>query len=78
MSTQRRIDVRTAITMLGDLPVDHVHTTEFEAWRPAFDESGPCRLGEAVHRVVDISERSLHDPAQAAGVISQGEADPGE
>lgn len=61
---------------LARLPIDYLHTTEFEAWRPAFD-TGPslAALAKKHARVPVIANGSLHDVARAAGMLERGEAD---
>lgn len=63
---------------LGNLPIDYVHTTEFEAWRPAFNEGmslSLAALAKKYARVPVLANGSLHDVRQAAGLIGRGEAD---
>ncbi len=62
---------------LGAQPIDYLHTTEFEAWRPAFGAQGPslAALARRHVRVPVLANGSLHDPIQAAGMISRKEAD---
>jgi 2,4-dienoyl-CoA reductase-like NADH-dependent reductase (Old Yellow Enzyme family) len=63
-------------TALGELPVDYLHTTEFEAWKPAFAEGESLASfakrysGRAV-----IANGSLQGPHMAAGMVARGEAD---
>lgn len=61
---------------LGRLPIDYLHTTEYEAWRPAFG-TGPslAALAKRYAAVPVLANGSLHDPAQAAGLLERGEAD---
>ncbi len=61
---------------LGALPLDYLHTTEFEAWQPAFDDGGPSLAALATRHagLPVIANGGLHDPAQAAGMIARGEA----
>lgn len=61
---------------LGKLPLDYLHTTEFEAWRPAFAE-GPslAAMARKYARVPVLANGALHDAGQAAGLIGRGEAD---
>lgn len=61
---------------LGKLPIDYLHTTEFEAWTSAFDV-GPS-LAELARRHGGkpvIANGPLHDPARAAAIIRSGHAD---
>ncbi|HEY0686609.1 MAG TPA: NADH:flavin oxidoreductase [Steroidobacter sp.] len=61
---------------LSKLPIDYLHTTEFEAWRPAFGE-GPTLAALARQHVAVpvIANGSLHDPARASDLLARGEAD---
>ncbi|TRW14479.1 NADH:flavin oxidoreductase [Glacieibacterium frigidum] len=61
---------------LGQLPLDYLHTTEFEAWQPAFGK-GPslAALAKRHSRLTVLANGSLHDPARAADMLSAGEAD---
>lgn len=62
---------------LGALPIDYLHTTEFEAWRPAFGECGPS-LASLARRHVSVpvlANGSLHDAMQAERLIARQEAD---
>ena len=61
---------------LGRLPIDYVHTTEFEAWRPAFGEGASlAALARQQVAIPVIANGSLHDPQQASGLLERGEAD---
>ncbi|MDQ8731916.1 NADH:flavin oxidoreductase [Bradyrhizobium sp. LHD-71] len=61
---------------LGQLPIDYVHTTDFEAWRPAFGEGPSLAALAKKHLPVPVlANGSLHDPKQAAGLLRRGEAD---
>jgi 2,4-dienoyl-CoA reductase-like NADH-dependent reductase (Old Yellow Enzyme family) len=56
--------------------VDYVHTTEFEAWKGAFGD-GPS-LAALARRYADlpvVANGSLHDPARAAAMVANCEAD---
>jgi 2,4-dienoyl-CoA reductase-like NADH-dependent reductase (Old Yellow Enzyme family) len=61
---------------VGGWPVDHVHTTEFEAWQPAF-QSGPSLAALAKRHAGKpvLANGSLHDVQRAAGMLQRGEAD---
>ncbi|WP_313624027.1 NADH:flavin oxidoreductase [Achromobacter sp.] len=62
---------------LGALPIDYLHTTEFEAWRPAFSEHGPS-LAALARRHVSVpvlANGSLHDATCADGMLRREEAD---
>lgn len=62
---------------LGAQPIDYLHTTEFEAWRPAFGDHGPslAALARRHAAVPVLANGSLHDPAQAQGLLARQEAD---
>ena len=62
---------------LGASPIDYLHTTEFEAWRPAFGEGGPSLAALARrHAAVPVmANGSLHDAMQAEAVLAREEAD---
>lgn len=61
---------------LGGLPIDYVHTTEHEAWRPAFDSGASLAAIARRHvRVPVLANGALHDPEQAVGMLKRGEAD---
>ncbi|WP_313372196.1 NADH:flavin oxidoreductase [Achromobacter animicus] len=62
---------------LGTQPIDYLHTTEFEAWRPAFGEEGPnlAALARRHVQVPVLANGSLHDATRAEGLIARQEAD---
>jgi 2,4-dienoyl-CoA reductase-like NADH-dependent reductase (Old Yellow Enzyme family) len=61
---------------LGKLSIDYVHTTEFEAWRPAFGEGPSLAALAKKHAALPVlANGSLHDPEQAAGLLRRSEAD---
>ena len=62
---------------LGALPIDYLHTTEFEAWRPAFGEHGPslAALARRHGSVPVLANGSLHEAVQADGVMARQDAD---
>lgn len=70
-------DAAQIFGVLGALPIDYLHTTEFEAWRPAFGEHGPSLAALARRHVAVpvLANGSLHDAAQADGVVARQEAD---
>lgn len=69
-------EAATIFTALGQLPVDYIHTTEFEAWKPAFAEGESlAAFAKKYSRRAVIANGSLHDPQQAAGMVGRGEAD---
>lgn len=69
-------DAAVVFGTLGRLPVDYLHTTEFEAWRPAFG-AGPSLAALAKRYAPGpvLANGSLHDPVQAIGMLARGEAD---
>ncbi|MBR1195929.1 NADH:flavin oxidoreductase [Bradyrhizobium sp. AUGA SZCCT0240] len=70
-------DAAIIFTTLGRLPLDYLHTTEFEAWRPAFGETGASlsALAKRHARLPVLANGSLHDPKRAAALLANGEAD---
>nr|AFK73190.1 old yellow enzyme OYE6 [Achromobacter sp. JA81] len=70
-------DAARIFCTLGAQAIDYLHTTEFEAWRPAFGESGPslAALARTHASVPVLANGSLHDAARAEGVLSRQEAD---
>ncbi|WAI83934.1 MULTISPECIES: NADH:flavin oxidoreductase [Achromobacter] len=62
---------------LGAQPIDYLHTTEFEAWRPAFGEHGAslAALARQHVSVPVLANGSLHDATQAEGMLARQEAD---
>ncbi len=70
-------DAELIFRTLGQQPIDYLHTTEFEAWQPAFAEGGPS-LAALARRYVTVpvlANGSLHDPTRAASLLDGGEAD---
>ncbi|WCM93736.1 NADH:flavin oxidoreductase [Acidovorax sp. NCPPB 2350] len=60
---------------LSAAPLDYLHTTEFEAWRPAFGEGPSLAALARMHgRVPVIANGSLHAPAEAESMLEQGDA----
>ena len=73
----REDDAARIFGTLGAAPIDYIHTTEFEAWRPAFGEEGPS-LAALARRHVSVpvlANGSLHDAARAADLVARQEAD---
>lgn len=61
---------------LSAAPLDYLHTTEFEAWRPAFGDGHSLAALARRHGTVPvIANGSLHAPAEAVGMIEREEAD---
>lgn len=56
--------------------IDYLHTTEFEAWQPAFG-AGPslAALARQHGTVPVIANGALHIPSEAVGMVERGEAD---
>lgn len=62
---------------LGAQPIDYLHTTEFEAWRPAFGEHGVslAALARKQVSVPVLANGSLHDATRAEEMLARQEAD---
>lgn len=62
---------------VGKLPLDYLHTTEFEAWQPAFGNGASLAALAKLHAgaLPVLANGSLHDPAAAAGMLARKEAD---
>ncbi|MFZ6733730.1 NADH:flavin oxidoreductase [Undibacterium sp. Ji42W] len=61
---------------LAKLPIDYLHTTEFEAWQSAFGNGASLASLARQHAGVPvIANGSLHDPTRATGLIASGQAD---
>lgn len=58
--------------MIGKLPIDYLHTTEFEAWKPAFQQ-GPslASLARRHSGLPVLANGSLHDPRRAEELVSE-------
>lgn len=69
-------EAATVFKTLGRLPIDYLHTTDFEAWAPAFGE-GPslAALARRYGGKPIIANGSLHHPERAAGMVHHEEAD---
>ena len=69
-------DAAVVFKTLSAAPLDYLHTTEFEAWQPAFGD-GPslAALAKRHARVPVIANGSLHEPARAEGMLARREAD---
>lgn len=70
-------DAALIFRTLGQQPIDYLHTTEFEAWQPAFGERGPSLAALARRHVTVpvLANGSLHDPLRAAALLDGDEAD---
>lgn len=68
-------DAATIFGALAAADTDYIHVTEFEAWRPAFEDSG-CSLVSLARRsapdAIVIANGSLHDPEHAEAMLGQG------
>ena len=61
---------------LAAAPLDYLHTTEFEAWQPAFSDGLSLAAIARRHGSIPvIANGSLHDPAAAADMLERGVAD---
>jgi 2,4-dienoyl-CoA reductase-like NADH-dependent reductase (Old Yellow Enzyme family) len=69
-------DAAIIFGMLGELPLDYVHTTEFEAWQGAFG-AGPslAALAKQHSRLPVIANGSLHAADRAERLLADGDAD---
>lgn len=68
-------DAATIFKALAAAGVDYIHVTEFEAWRPAFNGSGPSLVSLArrsAPTVTIVANGSLHDPDKAEMMLAQG------
>ena len=70
-------DAALIFRTLGQQPIDYLHTTEFEAWQPAFGAPGHS-LAALARRYVPVpvlANGSLHDPVRAAALLRENQAD---
>ena len=67
-------DARDLFERLGALPLDYIHTTEFEAWQPAFGQGASlAALAAGITGIPVIANGSLHAPDRAVEMVaSQG------
>lgn len=67
-------DARELFDRLGALPLDYIHTTEFEAWQPAFGQGASlAALAAGITGSPVIANGSLHVPDRALEMVaSQG------
>lgn len=62
--------------LLGRLPIDYLHTTEFEAWKPAFTQGASLAALARRHSGLPVlANGSLHDPARAADMLAAHQVD---
>ena len=67
---------KVVFEQLSTLGLDYIHLTEFEAWRPAFNDDGPSLVKLArkysTGSTTVIANGSLHDPVRALDSLSDG------
>lgn len=69
-------EAATIFKTLSAVSIDYLHTTEFEAWRPASGNGLSLAALARRHGTVPvIANGSLHAPAEAVGMIEREEAD---
>lgn len=70
-------DARIVFEAIAQAGADYVHTTEFEAWRPAFAEGGRslAALAKLHSGLPVIANGSLHETQHANDMVASGEAD---
>lgn len=69
-------EAATIFETLGGLSVDYLHTTEFEAWAPAFGTgSSLAALAKRHSGKPVIANGSLHKPTRAIEIVAHGDAD---
>lgn len=70
-------DAAEVFTALGDTGIDYVHTTEYRAMAPAFDDTTKplATLAKQYGRLPIIANGRLDDPRDAAAMIDSGTAD---
>lgn len=62
--------------LLGQLPIDYLHTTEFEAWQPAFGEGASlASLAKRHSGLPVLANGSLHDRGRAVDMLAGHDAD---
>ena len=68
-------DAEIIFGSLAEAGVDFIHVTEFEAWQPAFGETGPT-LAHLARKfapgVAILANGGLHDVSHAAGSLEDG------
>ncbi len=68
-------DAEIIFGALADVGADYIHVTEFEAWKPAFGETGPSLAHLArkyAGNAVVLTNGSLHDVNRAREVLGDG------
>ncbi|MCV7331421.1 hypothetical protein H7J81_15050 [Mycobacterium cookii] len=73
----REDDAAAIFTALSGTGIDYIHTTEYHALAPAFDEVGPtlAQLAKQYSGLSVIANSHLDDPRDAAAIIDSGTAD---
>ena len=73
----RESDARAIFKALAASGPDYIHTTEHEAWRPAFGDGCPslAALARTHSGLPIIANGGLHDPTRATAMLDAGEAD---
>lgn len=73
----REDDAAAIFTALADTGIHYLHTTEYCALAPAFDNTGPTLAMLAKHHsgLAIIANGQLNDPRDAATIIDSGTAD---
>jgi 2,4-dienoyl-CoA reductase-like NADH-dependent reductase (Old Yellow Enzyme family) len=70
-------DARIIFAALARAGADYLHITEFEAWQPAFGESGPS-LAELARQYASglplVANGALHERGRAAQLVDSGAA----
>ncbi|OWQ45551.1 NADH:flavin oxidoreductase [Roseateles noduli] len=68
-------EAATVFRLLSEAPIDYLHTTEFEAWQPAFGEGASlASLARRHGSVPVIANGSLHGADRAVGMLDREEA----
>lgn len=70
-------DAEIIFGQLGECGLDYIHVTEYEAWKPAFDDQGEslAALAKKYSHLPVMANGYLHDPIRAKEIIEKGEAD---
>lgn len=74
---EKEQDAKIIFGQLGQAGLDYIHVSEYEAWKPAFDTSGPslASLAKKYGEIPVIANGHLEDPERARKIIENGEAD---
>lgn len=70
------VDAETIFRAVAEAGADYIHTTQFEAWAPAFGEDTPnmAAMARAATGLPVIANGNLHDLARARDLIRAGDA----